>query len=310
MRLNIAAATAVIAFGLIIDVSGAPAQPRRDQPGTVTFKTPDVITADTARMNALRTQLRLADTRIMDYLRQSMLAVQQGHRNGLQHFAVWYRNREEARKTSTEEIAKAIVKEALGKGLELIFPESTPFVEALKFVANGSMEAADKLLKVPERDVNLFLEQLRTAEEEHIRRLLDTPDEFRRQHAAELEAAKWEYVEQWMEDETSGPQGQDLPPSVQKMLDALGVPPPGSATAQRVAEGVLTSHIHTIYINDDAVVTGAGPHSLWDFARVSALRQIDLKGNTARICDIERGFNPFFRSIKQQDCDTARGGGQ
>ena len=305
MRLNIAVVTAVVAAGMI----GSLHAQRRDQPGTVTFKTPDVITADSTRMTALRTQLRLADTRIMDYMRQSMLAVQQGHRNGFQNFAVWYRNREEAKKTSSEEIAKAVVKEVLGKGLELIFPESTPFVEAIKFVGKTSIEVADKMIKVPEHDVNLFLEQLRTTEEDHIRRLLDAPDEFRKEHAPELDAAKWEYVEVWMEDETHGPEGQDLPPTVRQMLDALGVPPPGSATALRVAEGVLTSHIHTIYINDESVVQGAGPHSLWDFARVSALRQIDLKGNTARICDIERTFNPFFRSIPQKDCDAARPGG-
>jgi len=299
MNLKTAGLTLVVAFALLAPAAGM-------QKGTVTFKDPDVITADSARMSALRTQLRLADTRIMDYLRQSTLAVQQGHRNGMQYFAVWYRKREEAKKTSTDEIAKALVKEVLTKGLELAFPESTPFVEAIKFIGKSSLEVADKLIKLPEHDVNLFLEQIRTAEEEYIRKLLDTPDEFRKNHSAELEAAKWEYVEVWMEDETRGPQGQDLPPTVKRMVDALGVPPPGSETAMRVAEGVLTAQMHTIYINDEMTVIGAGPHSLWDFAQADALKVIDRKGNTARICEIERSFNPFFRSITQKECDAAR----
>jgi hypothetical protein len=256
-------------------------------------------------MRALQTQFRLADTRIMDYLRDSTLAMQQGHRNGFQYFAVWYRNREKAKETSTEEIAKSIAKEMFSKGLELIFPESTPFVEAVKFIAKNSMDAADKLLTVPPHDVNLFLEKLRTAEEEYIRQLLDTPAQFRKDHAAELQAAKMAYLDAWMQDETQGPQGQELPESVRQMLDALGIPRPGSETAMRVAEGVLTSHIHTIYANDEAFRQGACDCSYWDFAQATALRQIDLKRNTGRICQVERRLTPFFRTIPKKECDAA-----
>jgi hypothetical protein len=278
---------------------------RRDPPGVKTFDEGDIITSDPDRMRALQTQFRLADTRIMDYLRDSTLAIQQGHRNGFQHFAVWFRNREHAKESSSEKIAKSIAKELFSKGLELIFPESTPFVEAVKFIAKNSMDAADKLLTVPPHDVNLFLEKLRTAEEEYIRQLLDTPAQFRKDHAAELQAAKMAYLDAWMQDETHGPQGQELPESVRQMLDALGVPKPGAETAQRVAEGVLTSHIHTIYANDEMFRMGAGPYSYWDLATVSALRQMDLKGNTERICEVERRFNAFFRSIPQKECDAA-----
>jgi len=306
MNLKVAGLSFGIAVVLLTGAGAAPAPAAGMQPGVKTFKEPEILTADSTRMNVLRTQLRLADTRIMNYMQQSMASVQQGHRNGLQYFAVWYRKRKTAEETSTVEIAKAIVKEALGKGLELIFPESTPFVEAIKFTGKTSMAVADKMLKVPKDDVNFFLEQVRTAEEEHIRKLLDTPADFRKTHAAELDAAKYQYLDVWMQDETKGPEGQDLPPSVQKMIDALGVPPPGSETAMRVAEGVLISHIHTIYANDESVVQGAGPHSLWDFAEIDGLMAIDRKGNTKRVCEVQRRLNPFFRPITQKECDAAQ----
>lgn len=305
MRFKTTLLTGLIAVILIVDAGGLAAQRRRDPPGVKTFDEGDIVVADPDRMRALQTQFRLADTRIMDYMRQSMIATQQGHRNGLQHFAVWFRNREKAKESSTEEIAKGIIKELLTKGLELAFPEATPFVEAMKFIAKNSLDVAEKMLKVPSEDVNLFLEQLRTAEEEHIRRLLDVPDQFRKDHAAELQAAKMEYLDQWMQDETKGAAGQDLPESVRKMLDALGVPKPGSETAMRVAEKVLISHIHTILANDEMFRMGAGPYSYWVFAESSALRQIDYQGNIARICEVERGFNAFYRTIKQKDCDAA-----
>src|SRR5215510_11738294 len=99
MNLKVAGLSLGIATVLL---AGAGAAPRAGlQPGVKTFKEPEVITSNPDRMSAMRTQLRLADTRIMDYIRQSTLAVQQGHRNGLQYFAVWYRKREDAKKSST-----------------------------------------------------------------------------------------------------------------------------------------------------------------------------------------------------------------
>jgi hypothetical protein len=68
---------------------------------------------------------------------------------------------------------------------------------------------------------------------------------------------------------------------------------------------VLISHIHTILANDEMFRMGAGPYSYWDFATVSALRQMDLRGNTARICQVEQRFNSFFRSMTPEQCRAA-----
>jgi hypothetical protein len=299
----------LICLGLAVAVLADthPGAQTRKKRGEVDMKG-ETIVASKANLEKMATQLRVADTRIMDYVRDSMKAIEAGHRTGFQHFAVWYRNYEHAKETSTAEVMAGIIKEMVGKAIELAFPETTPFVEAFKFTAKQSMDVALKAIQPAPKDVNLTLERLRTTEEEYIKGLLDTPTQFRKMYSNEIEAAKWEYVETWLENETAT--GQELPGTVQSMLDTLGVVKTGASSATRVAEAVLAAHIHTVYVNDDAFLQGIGGIngccSTWAFARSTALRKMDLKGNTVRICDIERnGMSDFFRSIPAKECRAA-----
>jgi hypothetical protein len=297
----------LICLGLAVAVvaeTHTGAQSSRKKRGEVDMKG-ETIVASKANLEKMATQLRVADTRIMDYVRDSMKAIEAGHRTGFQHFAVWYRNYEHAKETATAEVMAGIIKELVGKAIELAFPETTPFIESFKFTAKQSMDLALKGLQPAPKDVNLTLERLRTTEEEYIKGLLDTPTQFRKQYSNEIEATKWEYVETWLENETAT--GQELPAQVRAMLDTLGVVNPGATSATRVAEGVLAAHIHTVYMSDPAFLQGIGGCcSTWAFARSTALRKIDLKGNTVRICDIERkGMSDFFRSIPARECRAA-----
>ena len=296
------AVSVLIAVALLLE---HPSAQQKKQKGVVTFDAGEVIEVDrnSDRMKAMRTQLRLADTRIMDFMRDSMMAVQQGHRTGFQHFAVWFRKYHAAQQQSSGEIAKMIAKAVLTKGLAFLFPEATPFIEVMKAIADLSIDIADKMFLQPtQMDPNVFLERLRTAEEEYIKKLLDTPQRFRQDHASELEAAKWEYMEVWMEDETRGPQGQDLPASVRSILDGLGVPAPGANTATRVAEGILATHINTILLNDQSFQQGFSG-STWEYARAEALIQMDRAGNLARICEIQRRCcHDFLWKVPAREC--------
>src|SRR5688500_1973208 len=133
MRFKASLLTIVIALGVLQDFDGTAAQRRRrDPPGVKTFDEGEIITSDPNSMRNLQTQFRLADTRIMDYMRESTAAIQQGHRLAAQHFAVWFRKYENAKQNASAEMAKAIMKQVLTRTLQIVFPEAAPFIEVVK----------------------------------------------------------------------------------------------------------------------------------------------------------------------------------
>lgn len=268
---------------------------------------PEVIVADRDSYERTKTQLQVANTIVMDYLRDSTKAVEQGHRLGLANFEVWYRRFQSRKEDATGEVMKVVMKNVLTRGLEIVFPESTPFIEALKAVAEQGYELAVQNLGTQAAgDVDGFLAKLKVAEETYISKLLDTPDEFRRTHADAFEAAQWEIVNLWL-DGTGAPSDRTMPAAAVEILTAVGVPAPGTRTATAVGESVLVSHITPIYQSTPAIVQGAGPFSLRAMAQVAALRQFDLNGNKQRICQIERrSFSSFYWSVPRGECDMDR----
>lgn len=275
-------------------------------PQDVVFN-PEVIVGSRDHYEKIKTQLQIANTIVMDYLRDSTKAVEEGHRLGLANFEQWYRRFQSRKEDATAAIMKVVMEHVLSHGLELVFPEATPFIEALKVVAKKGYDlAVQNLRPQASGDVDAFLAQLKVAEETYISKLLDTPEEFRRTHADAFEAAQWEIVNLWIEG-TGAPSNPTMPAAAIEILTAVGVPAPGSRTATAVGESVLVSHIAPIYKSTESIVQGAGPFSLDAMAQVSALRQFDLNGNKQRICRIERrSFSSFYWSVPRGECDLDR----
>ncbi len=272
-------------------------------PQDLVFKT-EVIVGDRDHYEKIKTQLQVANGIVMDYLRDSTKAVEEGHRLGYANFEVWYRRFQSRNENATTEIMKVVMKNVLTRGLEIAFPEATPFIEALKFVATKGYDLAIQNIRPQSAgDVDGFLAQLKVAEETYISKLLDTPEQFRQAHAAAFEAAQWEIVNLWLEGNGS-PSDPTMLPSAIEIMTAVGVPKPGSRTATAIAESVLISHIAPIYKSTQSIVQGAGPFSLDAMAQVAALRQMDLNGNKQRICQIERrSFSSFYWSVPHGECD-------
>lgn len=316
MRVYTSLITAALAIGTLVDVGGATGQSgRRDPPGVKTLD-PDTIIADnSSRMSVLKIEYELADERITEYLQQAMLSIQQGHRTGFQHFRVWFRDLKEAEKRSSVSIAQEIMKQLFPGAFKLIFPGAGEIVDALEKVASGTIEVGGKMLEIPDGNIELFLDRLQAAEEERIAALLDMPKQFKADHPSEFAAAKLEYMEIRLQDaSTLGPgalaareedlrrdsAGKQLPDSVLNILNGFGVPPPGSETARRVAEGVLESHIYTVKTSDPDWML-MFPYSYHQFATSEALKQMDKAGNKARICEVERSWT-FWRTFKPNEC--------
>ena len=254
MHTNTSIVAAVVALGLL---AAAPldGQTGRNRPKTME---PEVIIGDS---KLLRTNFNLADARVTDYLQQSMLAIQQGHRAGFQHFRVWFRDMQNAKKSASVGIAQEIMSQVLPGMFKLIFPGSGEMLGIIESVVKGTLAVGEKVLDMPEGNVELFLDRLQAAEEERIARLLDAPKQLKAEYPDQYNAAVWEYLEMRLldpaalrddaggrrtEDSAKDPRQAALPASVVSMLDTLGVPSPGAETARRVAEGVLASHIHTV----------------------------------------------------------------
>lgn len=302
-----------IAAALLVGGGGVHGQPRR--PAGV-FDADAVIDANASRMTLLRTQYNLADERLSEYLQQSMLSIQQGHRTGFQHFRVWFRDIRNANQRASIGVAQAILKFAFPKFFDAILPGSSAMAkEMLSYWS--TLEAVDKALKIPEGEVELFLDRLQAAEELRIAQLLDMPKQFKQNHRDEWNAAKLEYLELRLQDPSvlSGeavdaraadrrrdPNEQQLPESVLGMMNTLGVPPPGSPTAKRVAEDVLAGHILTV-MQSDGEWRNMWPYSEREYATAHALRVIDRAGNAARICEVTRSWT-YFRVIPRKECDA------
>jgi hypothetical protein len=313
-------ATTIVAIALSIGLPGvvrdASAQAARDQPGIKNFDPHDIAVDENSDLHAALTrQYELADLAIKNYIQQSVQAIQEGHRVGFQHFAVWYRNYENAKKSSADAIAQELFKQLLPLAFKAIFPEAKDFIETMTKVVEGTIAVGEKALTGTEGDINLFLEKLRSAEELQISKLLDLPKQYVEDHHDQYMAAVLEYIDIRLQDpkllrddvlaaraadKSSDPTMKDLPASVTTMLTNFGVPQPGSKTATQVAEGVLEYHILDIMQHDDNWKM-IWPYSEKEFARAHALFEMDPVGNKARICQAMRSWT-YFRIFKPDDC--------
>jgi len=312
--------TTIFAIALSIGVPAAPrdaaAQAGRDQPGVKNLD-PLVIAGDdnSDLRAALKREYDQADQVLKSYILQSMLAIQEGHRVGFQHFTVWYRNYENAKKSSADAIAQELFKQLLPVAFKMIFPEGKELIEVMTKVVEGTIAVGEKALTGTEGDINLFLEKLRTAEELEIAKLLDMPKQYSESRHDEYAAAVLEYLDIRLQDpkflsadaaaaraadSAADPRRTDLPASVQTMLTNMGVPAPGSKTATQVAEGVLEYHIYEIMQHDENWKM-IWPYSEKEFARAHALQEMDAAGNKARICQTERSWT-YFRTVPTAEC--------
>jgi hypothetical protein len=296
MHTRILTATMATGVALLVSSVGTTAG---QQPGVKTFDADTVIVANEARMKNLRTQYELADTRITDYLQQSMLAIQQGHRTGYEHFRVWFRELRDAQKSASVSVAQEIIKYAFPKLLDQILPGSGAIAKEVQS-ALTTLGKVDSLLSIPEGNVELFLDKLGAAEEKQIEGLLDVPKKFKQSHKAEFSAAQIEYMDVRLQNPDSSADSATLPPTVVDMLTSLGVPPPGAATARGVAEEVLRDHILTV-MRSDAEWRTWWPYSETDYATAHALRVLDKEGNKKRICQAMRSWT-YYRIFDPQVC--------
>src|SRR5262245_50822064 len=130
MSIRSASLIAVLAAASVL----AAARVTEAQPQDVVFN-PETIVGDRDSYERIKTQLQVANTIVMDYLRDSTKAVEQGHRLGYANFEIWYRQFRSKKEDATGEVLKTVMENVLTRGLELVFPEDIPFVEALKAVA-------------------------------------------------------------------------------------------------------------------------------------------------------------------------------
>jgi hypothetical protein len=240
------------------------------------------------RLDRLEAKLRDADAAVMDYLRDSSGAVQQGHARGLDEFKVWFRRWQNAREASSTALVEGIVKALFSSSLDFVFPEASAFVKTLKKLSEQALSTGLAAMRPSSGDVNAFLDEIARVEGRHIEALQSLPQTFRTDNPGVFENAKWEYV--WSVRETSV-----LPPEAKNYLSAVGVPPPGADTIRRVKEEILTGHIEMVYRSNEMTMRGLGPYSVRAMAQMDALQQIDPAGNRDRICQIARSnFNAFF----------------
>jgi hypothetical protein len=305
MRLKTSLLIAAIGVGILVEAPGAGAQ---SQPKPKTFE-PEIIVGNS---DLLRTNYNLADERLTSYLQQSMLAVQQGHRTAIQHFRVWFRDFRNASRSASVSVAQEIIKLVFPDVFKAIFPGSGPMVGVIQKVVTGTL-AVDKLMSMREGEVELFLDRLQAAEEERIALLLNAPKQFKADYPDQYSAATWEYLEMRLQNPASLPvetgtrraedataDQSDLPASVIEILNTMGVPPPGAATARRVTEGVLEGHIYAV-MHRDPEWRAAWPYSERAYAQAHALRVIDKDANKARICEAMRSWT-YFRIFPANEC--------
>jgi len=215
-----------------------PTRPYRVAP--VTFRTGETIHGDA---NSFRLRLQIADNSIQDYVRASFNIIAQGHREGFQHFRVWYRQQEAKRQeaAANREMISAIFGFALKQTLNLVFPESGEFIEKLKEAANWAYEkAAANLGNVPPGDINRFLDEHQARVEELISAWLVKAEEVRRQDPARWTAAKDEFV---LEQVDATQPTSELGPQTKQLLEELGVPRPDDGTLWRFKGQIMAAQI-------------------------------------------------------------------
>ena len=193
--------------------------------------------------NTFRLRLQVADNSIQDYVRASFNIIAQGHREGFQHFRVWYRQQEAARQAATanQELIAALFGFALKQTLNVVFPESGEFIKLLKEAATFAYEqAAAHLGRVPQGDVNRLLDEHQARVEELVSAWLVKAEEVRRQDPARWTAAKDEFV---LEQLDAAQPTSELGPQTKQLLEELGVPPPNDATLWRFKGQIMASQI-------------------------------------------------------------------
>ena len=188
-------------------------------------------------------RLQLADNSIQDYVRASYNIIAQGHREGFQHFRVWYRQQEAQRQAAAanRELIAAIFGFALKQTLNVVFPESGEFIKKLKEAASGPTQRRPPTSATfPRGDVNRFLDEHQARVEELISTWLLKAEEVRRQDPTIWEAAKDEFV---FEQLDATQPSSELGPQTRQLLEELGVPPPNDATLWRFKGQIMAAQI-------------------------------------------------------------------
>ncbi|HEX6203370.1 MAG TPA: hypothetical protein VF100_10225 [Thermoanaerobaculia bacterium] len=243
--------------------------------------------------------LRLADNSIMDYINESTDSIQQGHRQGFSDFRDWYRAQRaaQAEREATERMLASIFGTALGSGLNLVFPGSGAFVTALKTYSVAAYNlAVQNLGRIPQGDINQFLDRHERVLEGYITGLENVPPTFRQDQPQILEAARWEFVFEAMDREARGEATtSDLGPSTRQLLQQAGVPPAGSATATDFRIRVLQQQIYGIYREDPNIRRSWGDTDMRNGAEASALRLV-YPNEPGRYCPAETRLHDFFWS--------------
>lgn len=257
----------------------------------------DVIQGSPEDFQRLENTLLIGDQAIQLYLVESTRSIQQGHRHGFAEFRDWYRSYQKRQEQANEDLLKSIFGLALKGGLNIIFPGSGTFIDKLKEYSVQAYDlAVNNLGSVDPGDVNQFLDRHEAAVEGVITGLLDVPDQFRNDHPDIIEAAKWEFVFEKVGTTAAGETpNTELGPETRRMLAEVGVPEPGSATANRFKERVLERQIRGVFAADEAFKI---MHSDWEIdviARVTALRHLDPE-NKDRYCQVEQALSYFWQS--------------
>jgi hypothetical protein len=290
---RLAAAGAVLALVL------APRQVPAQDTLVYTFSEDEVEVIEGSPEGArlMENTLLIADDAIQLYLVESTHAIEQGHRQGFADFRDWYRSWEQQTARASNSLLTSIFGMALKGGLNLIFPGSGTFIDKLKEYSVAAYElAVEHLGSVPAGDVNQFLDRHERSVEAYLTGLLDVPQQFRAEHPDIMDAARWEFVFEKVGTTPAGrtPDAQ-LGPATRRMLAELGVPEPGSVTANGFRERVLQRQILGVFNNSEPHLQ---MHSAWEretIAQVSALRHI-YPGQADRYCPVERRLHDFWRT--------------
>jgi hypothetical protein len=192
---------------------------------------------------AFRVRLQVADNSIQDYVRASFNIIAQGHREGFQHFRVWYRAqraRQQEAAANSQMIAK-LFGFALQQGLNVIFPGSGTFVGMLKQAATFAYgQAVAHMGTVPSGDVNRFLDVHQAGVEQLISAWLLKAEQVRTQDPNLWTAAKNEFI---FEQLDAASPTSELGPETRQLLEELGVPAPIDGTLWRFKAQIMAGQI-------------------------------------------------------------------
>jgi hypothetical protein len=258
---------------------------------------PVVIIGDAERY---RLRLQIADNSIQDYVRQSFTVIAEGHKAGFKNFSTWYRAAVASRHAdeATNDLMAKLFGFALKEVMNLMFPESGTFVEKLKEAARWSYDqAASRLGRIPDGDINRFLDEHEARVEDVISSWYTKAEEVRHSNAALWDEAKNQFI---LEQLDVASPTSELGPQTRQVLEQLGVPQPNEITSLRFKAQVMAAQV-TEVLWDWQWSTMVG--SRWEtrnMAMFETLRQI-YPDYPEIYCVPQRHVRDFFRTPTCRD---------